>query len=319
MRNTESNIPNTRKPGLSFEWLHACSGCEISLLNYGEALLPLLDQVEIVHFPLLMDHKYADPSNQEAGIRLPEAEIGLVSGGVAHDEHLQVLREMRRQCRTLIALGTCATHGGIPAMRNQWPLAESLQTVANAGNIGINLITVDPSASSAFLDRVYSIDEKVAVDVSLPGCPPPPQLIATVIEALLKKETVRLPQKSVCETCPTLRKGTTKTLMRRFLDNAECRPDRPVSEMRCLLEQGLLCMGPVTAGGCGGTDTPLCLRAHAPCRGCYGPVRAGGNQLLDMMNALVSNGIDRTGIVDRKSLLRFSGAHGLLKPVRKSR
>ena len=86
--------------------------------------------------------------------------------------------------------------------------------------------------------------------------------------------------------------------------------------MRCLLEQGLLCMGPVTAGGCGGKDTPLCIRARVPCRGCYGPVRQGGNQLLDMMNALASNGIDHRGIVDRTSLLRFSGAHGLLRPAR---
>lgn len=301
------------KPGLSFEWLHACSGCEISLLNYGESLLPLLDRVEIVHFPLLMDHKYMAPLGG-AALSLPEAEIGLVSGGVAHNEHLAVLREMRRQCRTLIALGTCATHGGIPAMRNQWPLADSLQTVMAAGFI-------DPSPakaeSSAFLDRVYSIDEQVRVDVSLPGCPPQPQLIATVIEALLNKETMQLPQKSVCETCPTIREGKAKTTVRRFLANADYAPDQPVSAMRCLLEQGLLCMGPVTAGGCGGKETPLCLRARVPCRGCYGPVRSSGNPLLDMMNALVSNGIDHRSIVDRKSLLRFSGAHGLLKPVRK--
>ena len=61
--------------------------------------------------------------------------------------------------------------------------------------------------------------------------------------------------------------------------------DQPVSGMRCLLEQGLVCMGPVTAGGCGGKNTPLCLQARVPCRGCYGPVQPGGNQLLDMMNA----------------------------------
>jgi F420-non-reducing hydrogenase small subunit len=301
------------KPTLSFEWLHACSGCEISLLNYGEQLLPLLDRVEIVHFPLLMDHKYSDPLGGEA-LSLPEAEIGLVSGGVAHHEHLAVLREMRRQCRTLIALGTCATHGGIPAMRNQWPLTESLQTVMAAG-------AIDPppakAESSGFLDRVYSIDEQVEVDVSLPGCPPQPQLIAAVIEALLNKETLQLPRKSVCETCPTIREGKAKTTVRRFLANADYDPDQPVSAMRCLLEQGLLCMGPVTVGGCGGKETPLCLRARVPCRGCYGPVRSGGNPLLDMMNALVSNGIDHRSIVDRKSLLRFSGAHGLLKPVRK--
>ena len=303
------------QPKLSFEWLHACSGCEIALLNGGEQLLDLLGQVEIVHFPLLMDHKYGGQQGEGAPLSLPEADIGLVSGGVAHTEHLLVLQEMRKQCRTLIALGTCATYGGIPAMRNEWSTADTLRTVFTAGT-GDN----DPvmPLAPAFLDRVYSIDEKIKVDVSLPGCPPQPQLIGAVIKALINKETLQLPQKSVCETCPTIREGEKKMApVRRFLHNADYDCDQPVSEMRCLLEQGLVCMGPVTAGGCGGKDTPLCLRARVPCRGCYGPVQSGGNQLLDMMNALASNGIDYRAIVDRKSLLRFSGAHGLLKPARK--
>ena len=303
------------QPTLSFEWLHACSGCEISLLNWGEQLIALLNQGEIVHFPLLMDHKYGDPQGEGTGFCLPKADIGLVSGGVAHTEHLLVLQEMRKQCQTLIALGTCATHGGIPAMRNQWSTADTLRTVLDADFAKNNL---PPNPASAFLDRVYSIDEKVRVDVSLPGCPPQPQLIGAVIEALINKESLQLPQKSVCETCPTIREGNTKMApVQRFLQNADYDRDQPVSGMRGLLEQGLLCMGPVTACGCGGKETPLCIRARVPCRGCYGPVRADGNQLLDMMNALASNGIDYRAIVDRKSLLRFSGAHGLLKPARK--
>jgi len=304
------------RPKLSFEWLHACSGCEIALLNLGEPLLALFDRVEIVHFPLLMDHKYAAPRNDGAPLTLPEADIGLVSGGVAHQEHLSVLQAMRRACRTLIALGTCATHGGIPAMRNQWTTAQTLQTVLTAGNSEAG---PSPAEPSLFLDRVYSVDEKITVEVSLPGCPPQPELIAAVLEALLNKEVWASAPKSVCETCPTLRQGKARTSTRRFLDNADFNPDQPVSQMRCLLEQGLLCMGPVTAGGCGGKDTPLCLRARVPCRGCYGPVRPGGNQLLDMKNALASNGIDHRSIVDRKSLLRFSGAHGLLQPAGKRR
>ena len=302
------------KPKLSFEGLHACSGCEMALLNLGEQLLALFDQVEIVHFPLLMDHKYGEHGDGGA-LSLPKADIGLVSGGVAHTEHLLVLREMRRQCQTLIALGTCATHGGIPAMRNEWSIAETLRTVWAAGTSDNAPV---PCPGSSALDRGYRIDEKVTVDVSLPGCPPQPQLIAAVIEALIQKKSFQLPQKSVCDACPTLREGKKKApAVQRFLQNADYHPDQPVSAMRCLLEQGLLCMGPVTAGGCGGKETPLCLRARVPCRGCYGPVRSGGNQLLDMMNGLASNGLEYRNLVDRKSMLRFSGAHGLLKPARK--
>ena len=301
------------KPKLSCEWLHACSGCEIALLNTGEWLLELLNRVELVHFPLLMDSKHCghQPGNQ--GLSLPSADIGLVSGGVAHEEHLAVLMEMRKRCQVLIAVGTCATHGGIPAMINEWPLPERLQPV-----LAEHPSDTISGALPVFFDRVYSVDEKVPVDVCLPGCPPRPELISAMLDAQLNQEGQRPPVKSVCETCPTVREGVMQSAqIRRFVENAAYDPDQPVSAMRCLLEQGLLCMGPVTAGGCGGDGTPLCLKARVPCRGCYGPVRPGGNQLLDMMNGLAGKGIDYRSLVDRKSLLRFSGAHGLLKPARK--
>jgi len=299
------------RPRLAFEWLHACSGCEISLLNSGERLLDLLERVEIVHFPLLMDHKYTSQDNGE--LDLPEADIGLVSGGVASEEQLAVLRAMRRRCRVLISLGTCATHGGIPALRNQWLVAETLGTVF-AGDDGRGAV---PAAMEGTLDRVSSVDEQVEVDVLVPGCPPRPETIVAVIEALMAGEAPGLAAKSVCDTCPTVRTGKGQRTVRRFLANADFDPKKPVEAMRCLLEQGLLCMGPVTAGGCGGAEAPLCIRARVPCRGCYGPVRENGNPLLDMLNALASNGTDHRTIVDRKSLLRFCGAHGLLKPLKK--
>ena len=109
-------------------------------------------------------------------------------------------------------------------------------------------------------------------------------------------------------------KGAGKGI-KRAVECPEFDPEKPIDEMRCLLEQGLMCMGPVTAGGCGGSGAPLCVRVRVPCRGCYGPVRTGGNPLLDLMNARAGQGVDRRSVVDRRSLLRFCGAHGLLRPV----
>ncbi|MDD2463536.1 MAG: methyl viologen-reducing hydrogenase [Desulfobulbus sp.] len=300
-------------PRLSCEWLHACCGCEVSLLDAGPKLIALLSRVEVVHFPLLMDHKYQEV-HDVTGSPLPEAEIGVVSGGVASEEQLALVQAMRASCRILVALGTCATHGGIPAMRNQWTAQETLQTVYAYGTDELVLI---PAEISKPLDRVYSVDEKVKVDCLLPGCPPAAEAIVDVLIGLVEDRTVVTTGKSVCETCPTRRSGKGQGGVRRFLENAEGDPEAPLAEMVCLLEQGLLCQGPVTAGGCGGKGTPLCLRARVPCRGCYGPVRAGSNPLLDMLGALASNGIDYRSMLDRKSLLRFSGAHGLLKPLRK--
>lgn len=296
------------RPRFSCEWLHSCSGCEISLLNCGEGLLGLFDRVRIVHFPLLMDHKYRDGEGEQASIDLPEADIGLVSGGVAENEHLLILRAMRARCRVLIACGTCATHGGIPAMRNQWPIAQAMDTVA-AGAEG------EGGMPSISLDRVYSLDEQVKVDFFLPGCPPLPETMVETIERVLDGADQIRADKSVCETCPTVREGSGRKTADRFLANAAYDAQKPLDTMRCLLEQGLLCLGPVTAGGCGGREAPLCLRARVPCRGCYGPVRPAGNPLLDMLTVLASKGIDHRTVVDRRSLLRFSGGHGLLKPT----
>ena len=104
-----------------------------------------------------------------------------------------------------------------------------------------------------------------------------------------------LPDKSVCDTCPTRREGKGQLKnVRRFLQAPEYdSAGEPLDQMRCLLEQGFMCMGPVTRAGCGGDGIlPRCVSARVPCRGCYGPVRPNGNQRLDMLNALASNGID---------------------------
>ncbi len=300
------------------EWLGSCSGCEIAILNLGETLLEVLPQLEFVHIPVLMDHKYygqlGDGDLREVDI--PEATVGIVSGGVRNAEHLEVLEAMRRRCQVLIALGTCATHGGIPALINGTTNAELMERYYRGCE------TTDPADDPAetippLLERVYALDEKVKVDLYLPGCPPHPDHIAEALVALLEGREPVLPQKSVCDTCPTIRegKGQVRTI-RRFLDNAQYDPERPLSEMRCLLEQGLLCMGPVTRAGCAGAagQAPRCISARVPCRGCYGPVQQNGNQMLDMLNALASNGIDIKTVPDRTGLLRFSGAHGRLRP-----
>ncbi len=307
------------------EWLGSCSGCEISILNLGEALLHLLPQLDFVHIPVLMDHKYYGQTGQGDihELDIPEAVVGIVSGHIRNQEHLEVALKMRERCQVIIALGTCATHGGIPALINQFSDADLFERYYRGSE------TTDPAADPddpvlpRMLERAFALDEKIKVDLTLPGCPPHPDQIAEALTALLEGRAPDLPGKSVCDTCPTRRegKGAVKQV-RRFLQNAQYDPAKPLGEMRCLLEQGLLCLGPVTRGGCAGSagQAPRCLEARVPCRGCYGPVRPGGNQLLDMLNALASNGVDIKALPDRAGILRFSGAHGrLMNPSRRDR
>ncbi|OQX18384.1 MAG: methyl viologen-reducing hydrogenase [Desulfobulbaceae bacterium A2] len=295
------------------EWLHSCSGCEIAILNIGEPLVELLSVLEFVHIPVLMDHKYFGQLGDQEHLTIPEADVGIVSGGCANAEHKEVLEEMRKKCKILIALGTCATHGGLPALINSWG-TEAAYTEAFSTRTTDTPADIPDQGVPKPLDRVYALDEIVPIDLMVPGCPPNPEHIAAAILALLEGKEVKLPSKSVCDTCPTIRKGKGDIKqVRRFVTNADFDPNQGIEAMRCLLEQGFMCMGPVTVAGCARRGAPSCISARVPCRGCYGPVLPQGNQMLDMMNALASNGIDFSSVVDRKNLLRFSGAHNKLR------
>ncbi len=300
------------------EWLNSCSGCEVAILNLGETLLTVLPQLDFVHIPVLMDHKYFGQKGDGDlhHLDIPKATVGIITGGIRNQEHLEVAEAMRKSCDIIIALGTCATHGGIPALINLYDNQALMERYYRTSE------TTDPHDTPAdavlppILDRTYSLDEKIKVDIYLQGCPPHPDLIAEAIVALLEGRTPNLPVKSVCDTCPTIRQGKGKLKkMQRFTHNAHYDPAKPISEMHCLLEQGFQCMGPVTRAGCAGFsgEAPQCIRARVPCQGCYGPVKKDGNQLLDYLNALASNQIDIKSLTDRTTLLEFSGAHGLLQ------
>jgi F420-non-reducing hydrogenase small subunit len=101
------------------------------------------------------------------------------------------------------------------------------------------------------------------------------------------------------------------------LENFEYNPDEPLEKMRCIMEQGYLCVGAVTRAGCAGKEgAPRCVSARQSCRGCFGPIRKGAKPLVDMMGALSSVGQDAKSVLDRRAILnRFVGAHGNLRPL----
>lgn len=298
------------------EWLNSCSGCEISIVDMGERLLKILDVAEFVHLPALMDHKYFGQLGDGRHIEIPEADVGIISGGLRNEEHVEVAEVFRKRCKIIIALGTCATHGGIPALANSWTKEELLERYYHTQTTDVPERYPDEGLPK-LLDSCMALDEKIAVDIYMPGCPPHPDHIFNALTALVEGRPPVLPGKSVCDTCPTRREGKGGlNRMQRFLKNAKYgEPGEPLDQMRCLLEQGYLCMGPVTRAGCGGDGiVPRCISARVPCRGCYGPVQPDGNQRLDMLNALASNGVDINSLPESASFLRFAGAHGRLKP-----
>ena len=302
---------------LAGESLNACSGCEISILDMGDKLLTLLEFVSIVHLPLLMDSKHGVRKNNSQTIKLPKADVGLISGNIKTKENLELACAMRDSCDLIIAFGTCATHGGIPALANSYHNDDILGHCFNT--LGTDKVDSFPSdIVPELMDACYALDEHIRVDFSLPGCPPHPDHIFRALQSIEKNESFSLPEKSVCDNCPASRdgKGQVKVL-KRALELPQWRVYDDTKEgFECFLEQGFLCMGPVTRDGCGGdTEQARCIMAQVPCRGCYGPVKNGGNQRLAMLNALVSNGIDISSLPETVSMLRFSGGHGFLHPL----
>ena len=300
---------------LAEEWFAICGGCEVTILDIGEPLLDVLKQVQIVHMPVLMDHKLFGQTGEGTQLEVPEAEVGIIAGGIRNEEHKKIAQEMRKKCKTLIALGSCACFGGIPALANQYATEELLQKVyrdsVSTEPDGLPREQVPP-----LTDRVYAVREVVKVDLSLPGCPTTPEMVATALTALLQNKPFTLPNKSVCDECPTKReKKAVSTLKRRF-ESPVFTPGKPLQEMRCLMEQGFLCLGPATRAGCGGSDgVPRCIRAHMPCEGCFGPLSEKANPMVDMMGALSSIGLDPKQIPDRSATFnRFAGA-GRLRPL----
>ncbi len=301
------------------EWLNICGGCEVAILDLGEKLLEVLPSLEFVHMPVLMDHKYFGQTGERDELEIPEADVGMISGGIRNEKEKHVAEEMRRKCGTLIALGSCACFGGIPALANMYNLEELYDKVYRDSKTTESADT-PTDGLPVLTDRVYALSEVVDVDLQLPGCPMNPVIILEALSALLEGKPFELPERSVCDDCPTKREEKSDVGLKRPLQDAEFVPE-DYSSMRCLNEQGILCLGPVTRSGCGkqfnGEEiVPRCIKGFMPCRGCFGPIREGANPLIDMMTALSSIGLDAKLVEDRRALLnRYIGGQNRLRPL----
>ena len=305
------------------EWLNICGGCEVTILDIGEPLLDLLAELNFVHMPVLMDHKYNGQLGEKDEMEIPEADVGIISGGARTEKEKKVAELMRKQCKTLIALGSCACYGGIPAMANMYTVEALCDKVYRECK------TTDAADTPSenlprLLDKVYAVDEIVNVDVYIPGCPTNPDIIVKALTALLEGKEFKLEERSVCDECPLKReKKASGGEIKRTLDSVEFDQEGPWENTRCFMEQGYLCLGPVTLAGCGnkegngdGVTVPRCVKGYMPCRGCFGPIRKGANPLVDMMTAISSIGLDAKQVPDRRALLnRYIGAQNRLRPL----
>ena len=266
-----------RKHRFAMYWASSCGGCDISVLNLGDAILDFADRFEIVFWPLAMDAKYADLEQMADG----SIDLTLFSGGIRTTENLAMARLLRRKSAILVCFGSCATEGCIPGLANLLSTEDLLAAVfegpstANPDHIRPVSRWADAGIElelPALLPIVQTLDQVVEVDYLVPGCPPETERIADVIglvgaaldgKAQLppRGTVVGAGHSTVCDECRRDRNVKRLARFARITDLTAIQSDV------CLLEQGLPCNGPATRDGC----DARCPAAGAPCIGCYGP------------------------------------------------
>ena len=217
------------RPSLAVYKFSSCDGCQLSILNLEDELLDLAEAFDIAYF--LEATRSARPGPYD---------IAIVEGSVTTEHEVERIQEIRRDARTLIALGTCAAAGGIQALRN----------FADAA--GLASIVYPHTEYLNYLPNSRPLSECVKVDLELWGCPVNKAQVAEVLVALLNGRRPSLPSHTVCLECK--RRGN------------PC----------VLVESGALCLGPVTQAGCGA----ICPASGRGCYGCFGPARGANINAL---------------------------------------
>lgn len=169
-----------KKVRLATASLAGCFGCHMSFLDMDTRILDLVELVEFDRSPFT-DIKHPT-----------DCDIGLIEGGVCNAENVHTLREMRANCKVLIAIGACAINGGLPAIRNSLDLGTILHRVYKERAESPDEEVPDDPELPLLLNKVHPIHEVVLVDYFIPGCPPSGDAIFKFLTDLIAGRTPRL-------------------------------------------------------------------------------------------------------------------------------
>ncbi len=245
--------------------LSTCAGCSAVFLDQ-EVLEQVLEVADIVYCPMLIDQD-----------RLPEADVALIDGAVRLKEDEEKLEEAAMQSRFVVAWGTCAAFGGIPAHANRYELEDLIQEtygqtsdayayyLSGTGGVGH---TTYQEEGIALLRKAYELDDFVRVDYYVPGCPPLPGLFLQFLGELTG-QSLKGAKPIVCAECSRRPTKAAVTSLEAF--------PREDEEGTCLHSLGVLCTGFLTKGGC----DAVCTRNGLPCWGCRGPAKMALEKMAD--------------------------------------
>lgn len=208
------------RPKLAVWKFASCDGCQLSILDCEDELIALSERVHIANFPEASRAVVAGPYH-----------LSLVEGSITTPHDVAKIHEIRKTSKYLVAIGACATSGGVQALRNAAQVSDYLKVVYARPDYVDTLETSMP------------ISRFVALDFELHGCPVDKGQLLEVIGAFAEDRVPRLPSYPVCMDCK--------------MYGSPC----------VLVTKGEPCLGPVTRTGCGA----LCPKYARGCFGCFGP------------------------------------------------
>jgi sulfhydrogenase subunit delta len=221
--------PEQHKPKLAVWKFSSCDGCQLSLLDCEDELLALAGKVEIAYF-----------LEASSAVSPGPYDLSLVEGSITTPADVARIQQVRRESKSVVTIGACATAGGIQALRNFQQVAEF-----------VAIVYAQPDYIQT-LETSTAIADHIPVDFELRGCPVNKYQLLEVIKAFLQQRRPQIPASSVCGECK--RRGT----------------------VCVMVAQGIPCLGPVTQAGCGA----ICPAYHRGCYGCYGPMETPNTAAL---------------------------------------
>lgn len=277
---------------LAVYWGAACGGCCVSVLDVHEKLFDIVDNADLVFWPIALDIKYKDVENMKED----DIDLCLFNGAVRNSENEHMAKVLREKSKILVAYGSCAHMGGIPGLANLSKREDLLKRVYDESESTENPEGLRPQTETVveegtltlpkFFADVKTLNQVIDVDYYIPGCPPTSDRLVEVFTAIVsgaelppKGSVVGAGVKSLCEECD--REKSDKKVVKKFKRPWEVEDDGKT----CFIEQGLICLGPATREGCG----YRCIKGNAPCRGCYGPPPDVADPGAKMMSAIATS------------------------------
>jgi len=213
------------KPRVAFFDFACCEGCQLTVLSIGEPLIQLLEHVDVVTWrEAISEHS-------------DQFDIAIVEGSITRDSDVPRLKKIREKAKVVVALGACATLGGVQGLGNLFGRDELRALVYGEA--------YDKFAQDWIFEagEVRPISAEIPVDISLHGCPINASEFVNVMEHLLVGRPYQVSNETVCHECK-------------------------LNQYECVYDRGQICLGPVTRCGC----NAICTSRGHRCFGCRGVI-----------------------------------------------